>query len=117
MSTCAWTLTSSADTGSSQMISVGSRTSDRAIEMRWHWPPENWCGLALGGPCRVDADLLQRAVDELAALLLEPRFQIVSGSITMSRTLRRGFSDEIGSWKIICIRVRASRMSFVRHRA
>ena len=44
--------------------------------------------------------------------LLEPRFQIVSGSITMSRTLRRGFSDEIGSWKIICIRVRAERMSF-----
>ncbi len=41
----------------------------------------------------------------------EPRFQIVSGSITMSRTLRRGLSDEIGSWKIICIRVRASRMS------
>ena len=31
----------------------------------------------------------------------------------MSRTLRRGFSDEIGSWKIICIRVRAARISFV----
>ena len=26
----------------------------------------------------------------------------------MSRTLRRGFNDEIGSWKIICIFVRAS---------
>ena len=25
----------------------------------------------------------------------------------MSRTLRRGLSDEIGSWKIICMRVRA----------
>ena len=36
LSTCAWTLTSSADTGSSQMISDGSSTSDRAIEMRWH---------------------------------------------------------------------------------
>ena len=33
---CAWTDTSSADTGSSQMISLGSITSARAIEMRWH---------------------------------------------------------------------------------
>ena len=36
LSTWACTLTSSADTGSSQMISVGSSTSARAIEMRWH---------------------------------------------------------------------------------
>ena len=28
-------------TGSSQMISVGSSTSERAMEMRWHWPPLN----------------------------------------------------------------------------
>ncbi len=41
--TCACTLTSRAETGSSQMIRLGFRTSDRAIEMRWHWPPENWC--------------------------------------------------------------------------
>ena len=41
---------------------------------------------------------------------------MLSGSITMSRTLRRGFSDEIGSWKIICMRVRASRMSLPGHR-
>ena len=24
------------------MIRLGSRTSERAIEMRWHCPPENW---------------------------------------------------------------------------
>ena len=35
-STWACTLTSRALTGSSQMISVGSSTSERAIEMRWH---------------------------------------------------------------------------------
>ena len=40
----AWTDTSSADTGSSQMISSGSITSARAIEIRWHWPPENSWG-------------------------------------------------------------------------
>ena len=33
---CACTDTSSADTGSSQMISFGSVTMARAIEMRWH---------------------------------------------------------------------------------
>ena len=31
------------------------------------------------------------------------------------RTLRRGFSDEIGSWKIICMRVRASRSVVAAH--
>ena len=41
---CAWTDTSRAETGSSQMTTLGSSTSDRAIEMRWHWPPENWWG-------------------------------------------------------------------------
>ena len=41
---CAWTETSSAETGSSQTISSGSSTSARAMAMRWHWPPENSCG-------------------------------------------------------------------------
>ena len=40
-----------------------------------------------------------------------PIFQMFSGSSTMSRTLRRGFSDEIGSWKIIWMLVRTVRMS------
>ncbi len=40
----ACTDTSSAETGSSQMISFGSVATARAIEMRWHWPPENSCG-------------------------------------------------------------------------
>ena len=48
-------------------------------------------------------------VASCSALL--PRFQIESGSSTMSRTLRRGFRDEIGSWKIIWILVRASRIA------
>ncbi len=38
---CAWIDTSSADTGSSAMMSAGSAASERAIEMRWRWPPEN----------------------------------------------------------------------------
>ena len=38
-----------------------------------------------------------------------PDFQIRSGSATMSPTLRRGFSDEIGSWKMIWICGRRTR--------
>ena len=36
---------------------------------------------------------------------------MVSGSATMSITLRRGLSEEIGSWKIICTWVRSVRRS------
>jgi hypothetical protein len=42
--TWAWIETSSADTGSSQTIRSGPSDSARAMQMRWRWPPENWCG-------------------------------------------------------------------------
>ena len=42
---------------------------------------------------------------------LVPIFQMLSGSATMSATRRRGLSDEIGSWKIICTCVRSRRRS------
>ena len=41
---CAWIETSSAETGSSAMISFGLSASARAIPIRWRWPPENSCG-------------------------------------------------------------------------
>jgi hypothetical protein len=44
LSTCACTDTSSALVGSSHTRNSGSVASARAIEMRWRWPPENWCG-------------------------------------------------------------------------
>ena len=37
--------------------------------------------------------------------------QTLSGSATTSPTMRRGFSDEIGSWKIICRLVRLARIA------
>ena len=39
--------TSSAETGSSHITSLGSTASARAIAMRWRWPPENSCGYRL----------------------------------------------------------------------
>jgi hypothetical protein len=43
----AWIETSSAETGSSAMISFGRSASARAIPIRWRWPPENSCGKRL----------------------------------------------------------------------
>ena len=50
--TCARIDTSSADTGSSRMISCGFNASARATPMRWRWPPENSCGNLF--PCSGD---------------------------------------------------------------
>ena len=42
--TCAWIETSRADTGSSQIISLGFNIRALAIPIRLHCPPENSCG-------------------------------------------------------------------------
>jgi hypothetical protein len=39
--TCAWTDTSSAEVGSSHTMNAGRVASERAIDTRWRWPPEN----------------------------------------------------------------------------
>ena len=44
LTTCAWIETSSAETGSSATISFGLSASERAMPMRWRWPPENSFG-------------------------------------------------------------------------
>jgi hypothetical protein len=93
------------------MMSFGSRTRARAIEMRWHCPPENWCGrrsAAMSGSMPTSSRTWRTFAVRSAGV---PIFQIVSGSSTMSCTLRRGFSDEIGSWKIIWMLVRTVRIS------
>ena len=110
----AWTDTSSADTGSSQMISSGSVTSARAIEMRWHCPPENSCGRLYRADVRVDPDLVEDLADDGPLFVGVLRPQTLSGSATTSPIMRRGFSDEIGSWKIICMSVRAGASSACR---
>ena len=66
--TWAWIDTSSADTGSSQMISLGSTASARAMPMRWRWPPENSLRIA-GHVVRAQADGLQQLDDALFELL------------------------------------------------
>ena len=69
LSTCACTETSSAEVGSSQTRNSGCVASARAIEMRWRWPPENWCGNFAMSSGR-QADRLQQLAD---ARLAAPR--------------------------------------------
>ena len=108
----ACTETSRAETISSQTSSFGLSTSARAMLMRWHWPPENSRGAgdrrAGRGRCRPGRAWRWRVCRRSS---LVPIFQMLSGSATMSLTRRRGLSDEIGSWKIICTCVRSVRRS------
>ena len=105
----AWTETSRAETGSSQMSRSGSAIRARAMLMRWHWPPENSPGRrspAASGSIPTASSI---SLTLAARSSLVPRPQMTRGSATMSRTRRRGLSDEMGSWKIIWIFVRIRR--------
>ena len=64
----AWVDRSSADTGSSQTISFGSRASARAIAMRCRWPPENSRGNRSAAPAG-RPHLLQQVPDPLRRVL------------------------------------------------
>ena len=79
--------------------------------MRWHWPPENSRGRRLPLATGSMPTWSSMALALAARSSLVPIFQMTSGSATMSRTLRRGLSEEIGSWKIICTWVRSVRRS------
>ena len=102
--------TSSADTGSSQITSSGSRISARAMQMRWHWPPENSCGRrpVTRSASRPTAVKTSRTRRSRSALSVTP--MMISGSATMSPMQRLGLSEAIGSWKISCRRRRIRRI-------
>ncbi len=81
------------------------------MEMRWHCPPENsWGRLsrAVSGSTPTESSI--RSTMASCSLASEGP-QTRRGSATMSPTVRLGFSDEIGSWKIIWMCVRLWRIS------
>ena len=112
LSTCACTLTSSAEVGSSHTRNSGCVASARAIEMRWRWPPENWCGIlhhVQPAPGRPTAAARRRAPSAAPRSVMRPCS--FSGSPTMSSTFQRGFRLAYGSWKIIWMRRRSLRVA------
>ena len=60
---------SSALVGSSSSTNFGSSTMARAMAMRWRWPPENSCAIAVLR-IGIEPDLLQRRADAPAPLVV-----------------------------------------------
>ena len=97
LSTWACTLTSSALVGSSHTRNSGCVASARAIEMRWRWPPENWCGYFTRScgdsptECSSASTRARRATGSVSMPCSR------SGSAMMSSTTQRGFRLAYGS--------------------
>ena len=90
---CAWIETSSAETGSSAMISSAPMASARAMPTRWHWPPESWRA-APAGEFRRQADPLHQLgalARQLAAAGTGGARESTSPSV--SPTVSRGLSE------------------------
>ena len=98
---CAWIETSSEATDSSQTRKRGCKASARAIEMRWRWPPENWCGKrwrrAGSSPAR------RICAHSYASISAREAMPWTSGASPIaSATRMRGLRLACGSWKISC---------------
>ena len=104
----AWIETSSAETDSSATMRSGPTASAPAIDRRWRWPPENSCGKRFiwsrRRPTRSNISATRSFFSRPDA-----RPWIDSGSPTMSPAFSRGFRDENGSWKTICMVLRNGR--------
>ena len=101
---CDCTVTSSAVVGSSANSSVGPQARAMAIITRWRMPPDSSCGYwsrrrAASGirTSRSSRSAVSRAV------FLDISRCTRSGSAIWSPIFISGFSDVIGSWKIIAI--------------
>ncbi len=100
LSTLAWMLTSSAETGSSQTISLRLQRQARAMPMRCRCPPENSAGEADRG-VRVEAHRCQQLADPARSV----RAIVMHGqrlTHDLARRTAAGSSEEYGSWKTIC---------------
>ena len=100
---CAWIVTSSAVVGSSAMRTAGSFAIAIAIIARCRMPPENSCGYwstrrsAKGTPTSSRSSMTRFR----AASSSVPGLCTFTASPIWSPIVRTGFSDVIGSWKII----------------
>ena len=101
---CAWMVTSSAVVGSSAIRRFGLHESAMAIITRWRMPPESWCGYSFTrrsafGMCTIFSI---STVLSIASRRPRPSCRRMASAIC-SPTVNTGFSEVIGSWKIIAI--------------
>ena len=105
-------VTSSAVVGSSAMSSCGLQASAIAIITRWRMPPDSWCGkrsstLRASG-MRTRSSM--RSASARAAARSMPWWLRMDSAIC-SPAVNTGFSDVMGSWKIMATSApRTSRM-------
>ena len=101
-------VTSSAVVGSSAISSSGSQASAIAIITRWRMPPDSWCGYSStrrsGSGICTSAQHLDGALRSASARL-EPSGAAARVSAICRPTVSTGFSEVIGSWKIIEMRL------------
>ena len=78
-----------------------------AIMTRWRMPPDSWCGYSLEAPLGLgDADVVQQPLGGgHGAPCGACRGGASSDSVICVPIFITGFSDVIGSWKIIAISV------------
>ena len=112
-STCSWTVTSRAEVGSSAMMRSGSGTIIIAIMTRWPMPPEISCGQASntyrGSRIRTASSM---ASARSCASRRDTPACTRKASTICSPTVMTGFSENLGSCRIIEIRLpRSARRS------
>ncbi len=99
---CAWIVTSRAVVGSSQMRIFGWQESAIAMTIRWRMPPEYWNGYSSK---RLAAFWMPtRSMSSMACFFASPRempWCFSMTSVICEPIVRIGFSDVIGSWKIV----------------
>ncbi len=99
---CFWIVTSSAVVGSSAISSLGSQAIAIAIITRCCWPPDICDGYALilnsgSGMPTSASNAIARFLASAGPMPMCMR----STSVSWKPTVNTGFSDVIGSWKII----------------
>ncbi|EDT38062.1 conserved hypothetical protein [Burkholderia ambifaria MEX-5] len=101
---CAWIVTSSAVVGSSAIKSAGRHDSAIAIITRCRIPPDNWCGYR-ANTRRASGMRTRSSSRNASARASVALFDWCSAiaSLIWSPTVNTGFSDVIGSWKIIAM--------------
>ena len=103
-------VTSSAVVGSSAISSLGLQAIAMAIITRWLMPPESWCGKAPSRSCGDGMPTRSRSSRARlrAALRSMPSWKR-SASVSWNPTVKQGFKELIGSWKIIAMSLPISR--------
>ena len=106
---CAWTETSSAETGSSATMSAGDGASAAAMPTRWRWPPDSSCGRRSASARRSPTRSSSSATRAVALRRRPDRAARRAPRARCRPTVQRGSSEPYGSWNTGWTRRRSAR--------